>query len=126
MLEGDIQTFVNYDQNEWYQLLPLAEHAYNNSATNAHKMTPFFANYGFHPQTEWMKETDAHNPGATMYAHWMQDIHRQVKETLENTRESMKKYYDRKATKQPSIEVGDLVILNAKNIRTEKKKNSTE
>jgi len=63
VLERYLRTFVNYDQNDWYQLLPLAEHAYNNSATKAHKMTLFFANYGFHPQTEWMKEREAHNPG---------------------------------------------------------------
>jgi len=79
VLEGCLRTFVNYDQNGWYQLLLLAEHAYNNSATNAHKMIPFFANYGFHPQTEWIKERGAHNPGVTMYAHWKQDIHRQAK-----------------------------------------------
>jgi len=120
VLEGYLRTFVNYDQDDWYQQLLLAEHAYNNSSTNAHKITPFFANYGFHPQTEWMKEREAHNPGATLYAHGMQDIHQQVKHTLENTRESMKKYYDRKATEQPSIEVGDLVMLNAKNIRTKR------
>jgi len=65
-----------------------------------------------------MKEREAHNPGATMYAHRMQDRLRQAKETLENTCESRKKYYDRKATKQPSIEVGDLAMLNARNIRT--------
>jgi len=118
VLEGYLRTFVNYDQTDWYQLLPLAEHAYNHSATNAHKMTPFYANYGFHPQTVWMKEREAQNPGATLYAHWMQDIHQQVKQTLENTRESMKKYYDRKAMEQPSIKVGDLVMLNAKSIRT--------
>ena len=52
VLEGYLRSFVNYDQDDWYQLLPLAEYAYNNSITNAHKMTPFFANYGFHPQTE--------------------------------------------------------------------------
>jgi len=75
VLDGYLQTFVNYDQNEWYQLLWLAEHAYNNSATSAHKMPPFFANYSFHPQTEWMKERKAHNPRVTMYADWMQDIH---------------------------------------------------
>jgi len=69
VLEGYVQTFVNYYQNYWYQLLPLAEHAYNNSPTKAHKMTRFFANNGFHPQTEWMKEREALNPGATMYAH---------------------------------------------------------
>ena len=44
VLEGCLRTFVNYDQNDWYQLLPLAEHPYNNSATNADKMTRFFAN----------------------------------------------------------------------------------
>jgi len=120
VLEGYLRTFVNYDQDDWYQLLPLAEHTYNNSATNAHKMTPFFANYGFHPQTEWMKEREAQNPGAAWYVHWMQDIHQQAKQTLENTRESMKKYYDQKATAQPNIEVGDLVMLNAKNIRTKR------
>jgi len=120
VLEGYLRTFVNYDQNDWYQLLPLAEHAYNNSATNAHKMPPFFANYSFHPQTEWMKEREAHNRGATLYAHWMQDIHQEAKQTLENTWESIKKYYDRKAKEQPSIEVGDLVMLNAKNIHTKR------
>jgi len=30
----------------------------------------------------------------------------------------MKKYYNRKATEQPRIEVGDWVMLNAGNIRT--------
>jgi len=118
VLDRYLPTFVNYDQKDWYQLLPLAEHAYNNSATNAHKMTPFFFNQGCHPQTEWMKEREAHEPGATMYAHWMQDIHRQARQTLENTQESMKKYYDRKATEQPNIVVDDLVMVNAKNIPT--------
>jgi len=69
VLEGYLRTLVNYDQDDWYQLLLLAEQAYNNSATNGHKMTPFVAKYGFNPQTEWMKESEAHNPGATMYAH---------------------------------------------------------
>ena len=79
VLEAYLPTFVNYDQNDWYQLLLLEEHAYNNSATNTHKMTPFFANYGFHPPTKWMKEREAYNPGATMYAHWIQDIHQLAK-----------------------------------------------
>ena len=52
VLEGYRTNFVNYDQNDWYQLLPLAVHAYNNSVTNPHGMSPFYVNYGFHPQTE--------------------------------------------------------------------------
>jgi len=118
VLERYLRTFVNHQQTDWYQLLPLAKHAYNNSATNAHKMTQFFANYGFHPQTEWMKEREAQNPRATMYPHWMQNIHQQAKQILKNTRELMKKYYDRKVMKDPDIEICDLVRFNAKNIRT--------
>jgi hypothetical protein len=120
VLEGYLRSFVNYDQDDWKQLLPLAEYAYNNSKTNAHGMSPFYANYGFHPQTEWMKEREAQNPGATMYAHWMKSIHEQAQEALEHTREAMKRYYDRKATQQPDIKVGDKVMLNAKNIRTKR------
>ena len=123
VLEGYLRTFVNHTQDDWYQLLPLAKPAYNNWAMDAHKITPFFANYCFHPQTEWMKETEGHNPGATMYAHWMQDIHRQVKQTIENTPESMKKYFERKATEQPSIEGRDFVMLHGKNERTKRPSN---
>jgi len=50
----------------------------------------------------------------------MQEIHRQAKQTLENIPWSMKKYYNQKETKQRSIKVGDLGMLNANNIRTKR------
>jgi len=56
VLEGYLSNFVKYDQDDWYQLLLLAEFAYNNSTTNAHGKSPFFVNYSYHPQTEWMRE----------------------------------------------------------------------
>jgi len=40
VLEGYLRNFVNYGQNDWYQLLPLAEYAYNNSKASTHKLTP--------------------------------------------------------------------------------------
>ena len=57
----------------------------------------FYANYRFHPQTEWMTEREAQNPGAQLYAHWMQTTHLKAHEALDRTRESMNKYYDPKA-----------------------------
>ena len=120
VLQGYLRNFVNYDQNDWYTLLPLAEPAYNNSVTNADGMSPFYANYGFHQQTEWMKEQEAQNPWAELNAHWMQTIHVQAHDPLERTRESMSKYYDRKAKQQPDIKICDHVMLNAKNIRTKR------
>ena len=83
-------------------------------------MFPFFANYGFHPQTEWKKEREAQNPWAQLYAHRMQITHLKAHAALDQKRESMSKYYDRKAKQQPDIAVGDLVMLNAKNIWTKR------
>ena len=120
VLGGYLRIFVNYDQNDWYHLLPLAKIAYNNSATSAHGMTPFFVNYGYHPQTEWLKEREAQNPGADMDGHWMKMIHQKARESLEKTREAMGRYYNQHARQQPDFKVGDLVMLNAKNIHTKR------
>ena len=67
-----------------------------------------------------MKERDVQNPGATMYTHWMQTVPNRARKTLEQTREAIKKCYDQRATPQPDIDIGDLVMLNAKNIRTKR------
>lgn len=71
LLEAYLQNFVSYDQDDWYDLLPLAEFAYNNAEASATKLTPFFANHGFHPRTTWATEVDTKNPASKLYAHWM-------------------------------------------------------
>jgi len=40
VLESYLRNIVNYDQEDWYQMLPLAEYAYINSKARAHKLTP--------------------------------------------------------------------------------------
>ena len=67
-----------------------------------------------------MKERDVQNPGSTIYSHWMQTVQNKARKTLEQTREAMKKYYDQRATPQPDIDIGDLVMLKGKNIRTKR------
>ena len=118
VLGGYLCIFVNYDQIDLYQLLPLAEFAYNNWAPSVHGMTPFFANYGYHSPTEWLKESEAQNAGANMYGHWMKMIYQKARESLEKTREAMGQYYNQHVKQQPDFRVGDLVKLNAKNIGT--------
>ena len=44
-------------------------------------------------------------------------IHQHARQSLEKTREAIGHYYDQKAKQQPDFKVGDLVLLNAKNIR---------
>ena len=51
ILEQYLQTFCNYHQDDWLELLPFAEFSYNNSTNASMKMTPFYASYGQHPHS---------------------------------------------------------------------------
>ena len=99
-------------------MLPLAEYAYNNSATTVTQMSPFYANYGFHPYTSWPVEKESRNPASRNYAHWIESVHDLCLKRLEETRERMGKYYDRARKEPPPYGVGDLVMLNGKHITT--------
>ena len=99
-------------------MLPLAEYAYNNSATTATHISPFFVNYGFYPQTNWLVEKESKNPASRNYAHCMESVHELCVKRLEETSKCMGKYYDRSGKEAPPYSVEDLVMLNGKNIRT--------
>jgi len=48
-LEQFLQVFCNYQQDNWSELLPLGEFAYNNAPGASTGVSPFFANKGYHP-----------------------------------------------------------------------------
>ena len=48
-LEQYLQIFCNYQQDNWYTLLPLVEFAYNNTPSATTGISPFFANKDYHP-----------------------------------------------------------------------------
>ena len=53
-------------------------------------------------------------------AHWMREVHKRASKTLEDTRATMSKYYDKGKQEHPAYEIGNLVMLNAKYIRTKR------
>ena len=93
-LEHYLRQYCNYEQNDWYEMLPLAEYSYNNSVTTVTQMSPFYANYGFHPRTTWPVEMESKNPASRHYAHWMTSVHELCRSNLEVTRERMGRYYN--------------------------------
>ena len=56
--EQYIWVYCNYQQDNWYQLLPLSEFAYNNALSAMTKVTPFYANKGYHPNLTVHPERD--------------------------------------------------------------------
>jgi hypothetical protein len=120
VLEAYLREYCNYEQNDWAELLPLAEYAYNNSFSTATGLSPFYANYGFNPRTNWPTAEQPRNPGSELYAHWLQAVHEQAKTRLEATRDRMAKYWDQNKREGPSFAVGDYVMLNGRHIKTKR------
>jgi len=68
-IEAYLWAFVAKDQDDWVNLLPMAEFAYNNSVTTGNGMSPFYANYGFHPVAIDLASTEPLNPACKVYTH---------------------------------------------------------
>ena len=47
MLEQYLHAYVNYQQNNWARLLPMAEYAYNNIVNASTSLTPFKGLMGY-------------------------------------------------------------------------------
>ena len=66
--------YTDYQQTDWASLLPLAEFSYNNSKHSATSLTPFFANYGFHPKMSLLPPSpDSPTPVADSYVQQLQE-----------------------------------------------------
>jgi hypothetical protein len=117
-IEAYLRSFVNHELDDWVDLLPMAEFAYNNSVTSVIGLSPFYANYGYYPIASNPTATAVRNPASKAYAHWMHTIHESAKTALEKAREWMKKYADQQRKEAPTYQVGDLVMLDRCNIKT--------
>jgi len=84
-IEAYLRAFVSHEQDDWVRLLPMAVFAYNNSVTMGHRITPFYANYRFHPRSmNPLEENDEPiNPASKGYGHWMTTIHDEARKGLE-------------------------------------------
>jgi len=117
-IEAYLRTFVNKEQDDWKRLLPMAEFAYNNSATSGNGMSPFYANYGFHPVAVGPAPSEPFNPASATHGHWMQAVHDENQIGLQEAQERMRRYTDPKRKEPPAYQVGDLVMLSGRHIKT--------
>jgi hypothetical protein len=63
----------------------MAEYAYNNSKQLSTKISLFYANYGFEPQTNWPTKVQFSNPASELYRHDLNKVHETLTERLEES-----------------------------------------
>ena len=118
ILEQYLRCSVSYQQDDWVDLLPLAEFAYNNSLHASTGVTPFFANYGLHPRFNISLPTTSMNPSAEGRARVLKELHHDLSLELSLAGERYKKQADRHRSATPKFSVGDMVWLLRRHIST--------
>ena len=78
-LKQYLRVYCNYQQDNWSDLLPLAEFAYNSTPSEMTSISPFYANKGYHPALEVYPEHDLALERAHDYAVDLQALHEELK-----------------------------------------------
>jgi hypothetical protein len=121
VLEQYLRIFCDYQQDDWNELLPLAEFSYNNAQHASTLISPFFANYGINPRCSLQVSSPAdpaQNPAAEELVERIKTIHQQLRENITSAQAKYKDYHDTHVKEAPPFAVGDLVWLSRKNITT--------
>ena len=112
---------MNYQQDDWAELLPLAQFAYNNTIHATTKEIPFFANYGYNPTAlgdTIGKHTEAES--ARVLASEFKQLHLQLARDIEFFNHRIKYHYNKTRQKGPDLKKGEKVYFLRRNIKTKR------
>ena len=118
-----LRNYLDYEQTNWLELLPVVQYALNDAVSATTKVTPNFAVFGTVRENGWDKPTESSTPLSTRMKAYHQNIQ------LEHcwAKEQYKRYYDRKRSNAPILQEGERVYLRRRtpgrtkfNIRTER------
>ena len=121
VLEQYLRIYCNYQQDDWCSLLSVAEFAYNNATHSATCQTPFFANYGLHPDFDPDLSNESFVPAAEIRLKELKILHDSLKKNIAAAHKSYEKYYKwRKSMNAPEFAIGSRVWLIRKFIKTKR------
>lgn len=119
-LEQYLRAYVPCMQDNWVDWLPLAEFA-NSIFSETTGMSPFFANYGFHPQLEIETAEPAQVCAArqaAVFGDHMSAIQEHLKEQNFLAQARYEELANRTRTTAPRFSVGQNVKLSSQNPKT--------
>jgi len=117
ILEQYLRVYINYQQDDWVNLLPLAEFTYNNTSQSATMVTPFFMNKGFHPKLEVSLDSVVSETTHQVTTD-LKELHQYLRDQVLHP---IKQYEVHSASRRlliPPFQVGDTVWLDASHIKT--------
>jgi len=118
-LDQYLWLFVNKQQDDWYDLLPIAEFQYNNHVHSATQQPPFLLDTGRLP---CMGFKPRQNPSGLETVNEFMEIMRtaidEAKSTIRKAQDDMKRYYDQRRTLALVFKPGNKVFLDALDIQT--------
>jgi transposase InsO family protein len=121
ILEQYLRAYVSYLQDDWSEWLPLAEFAANSAYSETTKVSPFFANYGFHPVMGFEPIHTAESPAARdakEFAEHMQKVTDFVRAEMLSAQARYEEAANRRREPARRYKVGDEVYIDARNIKT--------
>jgi hypothetical protein len=118
-LEQYLRCFINYQQDDWSSLLPMAEFSYNNTVHASTNQTPFFALTGFHPRFHVdVPRVAASTSKSYARLDQLKSIQEDLRFHIASAQESQERYYNQHHQPHPDYQPGDKVWLLRKNIKT--------
>ena len=76
--------YCNYQQDNWFSLLPLTEFAYNNMPSATTGITPFYVNKGYHLNITVHPEHDLASAHARNFVTDLDELHQELKQHIAN------------------------------------------
>ena len=113
-LEQYLHIFCNYQQDNWYTLLPLVEFAYNNAPSATTGISPFFANKGYYPNLTIHPECDLASSCAKDLVINLDELHQELKTTISEAQRHYQGHADACRMPAPDFIVGQQAFIKAK------------
>jgi len=119
ILEQYLWHYVNYAQNNWLELLPIAQFAYNATPQKGIKMLLFKVNYGYALRTLLLlKQAKKSSKVGKERAEKLIILHKELCKSARMVQKRIKMYYNKKRSEGSDLKEGDKVWLLYKNFKS--------
>jgi len=117
-LEQYLHVYCNYQQDNWSELLPLTEFAYNNTPSATTSISPFFTNKGYYPNITVHPKRDIASSRVRDFTIDLDELQSTLKAEISTAQQRYQKSADARHSPTPDFKVGDKVFVKAQFFRT--------